>query len=138
MLEKVRSVFNDSNYEIVKDAVLSKTVPARCFVNNLGGLIIQIKESIYLGGYDKHIGAYLGFICHEICHVFLYKIGYVPLLERNFKQGELCPYESVEWQTKALAGEVMMPYEETKNLSVKQIIDNYCVSKGFAEKSKKY
>jgi cytoplasmic iron level regulating protein YaaA (DUF328/UPF0246 family) len=39
----------------------------------------------------------------------------------------------MEWQAKALCGEVLMPYEETKNLSVNQIRHLCQVSKESAE-----
>ena len=46
---------------------------------------------------------------------------------------ELNAYESMEWQAEALCGEIMVPYQETEGMSVKQI-QAYCkVSKACAE-----
>ena len=137
-LEKVSDVFKDTTVSILEDNELPFNVPARCYPNESGGFTIEIKNSVYTGAYEKKIGAYLGFICHEMCHIFLYKMGYTPLLERRFGNNELPAYESVEWQAKALCGEVMMPYEATKNMSGEQIMKRYHVSKGFVEHRRKY
>ena len=67
-----------------------------------------------------------------MCHGFLFKIGYTPIVERSFGNNEIRPFESVEWQAKALCGEVMMPYEATKNMSLEEIVEKYHVSKGSA------
>ena len=132
-LELVPSVFKGSTYEIVEDNKLPAKTMAHCFANNAGGYTIQIKESVYVGAYEKHIGAFLGFICHEICHVFLFYIGFTPIHARSFDDEELPRYCSVEWQCKALTGEVMIPYNESRGMSEEQIIRKYHVSKAFAE-----
>lgn len=137
-LEKVVFVFEGTNVEILEDSKLPTNAPARCYPDENGNFTIEIKNSVYLGAMNKDIGAYNGFICHELCHVFLYKIGYTPIFNRQFNNNKIPAYCSVEWQTKALCGEVMMPYEETKKLSVKQIMDKFGVSKGFAITRKKY
>ena len=54
------------------------------------------------------------------------------------KDGELHPYESVEWQVKAITGEYMMNYDQTKDLSKDEIIKQCGVSKAFAKKRKNY
>ncbi|MBQ1394431.1 MAG: ImmA/IrrE family metallo-endopeptidase [Lachnospiraceae bacterium] len=131
-LEMLPDVFPGSSYEIVEDDVLPANVPARCILDSQGNFTIEIKESIYKGAFEKNIGAYLGFICHELCHGFLFKIGYTPIVERSFGNSEIRPFESVEWQAKALCGEVMMPYEATKNMSLEEIVEKYHVSKGSA------
>ena len=51
---------------------------------------------------------------------------------------KLPAYCSVEWQTKALCGEVMMPYEQTKNMTQREIMEKYQVSKGFAKTRQHY
>lgn len=59
-------------------------------------------------------------------------------MERSFNNNELPAYVSVEWQAKALCGEVMMPYEATKNMSTEEIVNKYGVSKSSAQYRKKY
>ncbi len=137
-LEQVPDVFEGSSYMIVEDTKMPKTTPARCTPKDGGGFLIEIKDSVYKGAYEKDIGAYLGFICHEMCHLFLFEIGYTPIYERSFQNNQIPAYKSVEWQAKALCGEVMMPYEETRYMGINQIMDNYKVSKGFPQKRRSY
>lgn len=136
-LEKLPDVFENSNYIIVEDKILAPQTMAQCSLNSLGGFTIEIKESVYKGAYEKKIGAFLGFICHEIAHVFLFEIGFTPVYERSFADNELPAYCSVEWQAKALCAEIMIPYEESKGMDPKQIEEKYHVSKAFAEKRRK-
>lgn len=137
-LEKFPDVFKGSNFVIVEDDELPANVPARCSPDEFGNFTIEIKELVYKGAFDKGIGAYLGFICHEICHVFLYKIGFTPIIERSFGNNEIPPYKSVEWQAKALCGEVMMPYEATADMTCDEIMTVYHVSKSSAKYRKNY
>lgn len=137
VLERLRDVFKGSWYEVVENNELPSSTMARCFQNNDGGYTIQIKESVYRGAHDRQIGAFLGFICHEICHVFLFYIGFTPIHDRSFGDQELPCYCSVEWQSKALAGEVMIPYEESCGMDEDEIMSTYHVSKGFAKKRRK-
>ena len=137
-LEMISLIFPGTNVEIVEDNELPRNVPASCFPDSSGNFTIIIKESIYKGAYERQIGAYLGFICHEICHVFLYKIGYTPVFSRSFKNNYIPAYKSVEWQAKALCGEVMMPYEATRNMTEREIMEKYHVSFGFAKTRKTY
>lgn len=132
-LEHLGDVFSNCNYLIVEDTRLPPQTMARCVPNALGGFTIEIKQSVYDGAYEKDIGAFLGFICHEICHIFLFKIGFTPVYERSFADNELPAYCSVEWQAKALCGEVMIPYDESRGMSVEQITTTYHCSKAFAE-----
>lgn len=132
-LEKIPDVFKGSRYEIVEDGELEPKVMAQCTPNELGGFTIKIKESVYVGAYENGVGAFLGFINHEICHVFLFFIGYTPIYKCSFENNELPAYSSVEWQAKALNGEVMIPYDECKNMSKKEIIKKYHVSDSFAD-----
>ncbi len=132
VLEKLPDVFTNCNYEIVDDDVLPINIPAKCFPNDLGGYTIQIKESVYKGAYRYNTGAYRDHIVHELCHVFLFSIGYTPIVERSFGNGVIKAYESAEWQAKALCGELMIPYEETKELSFVEIMHLYGVSESQA------
>lgn len=137
LLDKLKDIMPFVNYEIVQDDLFAINVPARGYFDSNGNYIIEIKEYVYLGAIQG-TGAYRGFIMHEIFHPFLFMMGFVPLFERNFKDGELNPYESVEWQVKAITGEYMMNYDKTKNLSIDEIIKQCGVSNGFAKKRKTY
>lgn len=131
-LERVSEVFPNCGYAIVEDSELAPQVMAQCVPNEQNGFTIEIKESVYLGAYEKGVGAFLGFICHEICHVFLFHIGFKPIYARSFGNNEIPAYCSVEWQAKALCAEVMIPFEESKGMNTQEIIDYYHVSKAFA------
>jgi hypothetical protein len=134
-LEKLRDVFEGSCYIVVDDEEMPKNVVARCIKNEQKGFTIEIKQSVYDGAY-KRIGAYLGFILHEMVHVFMYEIGYTPILQRSF--GEVPVYCYVEWQVKALTGEIAMPYDETEGMTVPELMKKYNVSKGFAKARQRY
>lgn len=136
-LEKLHDKFPNADWEVVPDDELPKNVPASCDFND-GNFLIRIKETVYKGAYENEIGGYRNHIVHEICHVFLYNIGYIPIMQRSFNNGIIKPYESVEWQAKALCGEVMMPYFATMNMTVDEIVSTYAVSEASARKRKSY
>lgn len=131
-LERLGDVFTNCNFIVVVDKAMSPQTMARCVPNDLGGFTIEIRQSVYDGAYQRHIGAFLGFICHEICHVFLFNIGFTPLYERSFADKVLPAYCSVEWQAKALCNEVMIPYHESIDMNVEEMITTYRCSKAFA------
>ncbi|MBR4395945.1 MAG: ImmA/IrrE family metallo-endopeptidase [Eubacteriaceae bacterium] len=128
--------FEDVRYEIVYNDTLPGAIPAQCEMNK-DGYLIQIKESIYLGAYEKGTGGHRMHIMHEIMHVFADKIGFKPIAARRLRS-ETPPYRSLEWIVMALAGEVMMPYEATKGMSAQELMSIYGVSKPAAEKRLKY
>ncbi len=133
VLDRLNEIPPGSRYEILEDSEFPPKTMARCFPNEDGGFTIEIRESVYNGAYERQVGAYLDFINHEICHVFLYNIGFTPILERSFGNYELPAYRSVEWQAKALCGEVMVPYEESQGMALDEIVNKYHVSKGLAK-----
>ena len=138
MLDKLPDAFPGSSYIIVEDSQLPKNVPAQCVPTGENTFEIQIKNSVYKGAHEKEIGGYRAHIVHEMCHVFLYLIGFRPVMQRSFLNGELPPYKSVEWQAKALCGEIMMPFDKTESLSAFQIMKIYGVSENQAKYRKKY
>jgi len=92
-----------------------------CIPDYQGNYLIKIKESVYEGAFAR-IGGYRMHIMHEIAHAFLCLLGFTPILDRQFKNNSLKPFESMEWQAKALAGEVLMDYELTKGMSALELI----------------
>ncbi|MGN1383583.1 MAG: hypothetical protein ACI4W2_12295 [Eubacterium sp.] len=137
ILDRLGEVFEGSNYEIVEDKKLPPKTMAQCSPNESGGFTIEIKETVYNGAYEKGIGAFLGFICHEICHIFLFYIGFTPIYSRSFDDSSLPAYCSVEWQAKALCAEVMIPFEESIGMNKETIIAKYHVSQAFAMNRRK-
>lgn len=69
---------------------------------------------------------------HEISHVILFMLDFLPHIDVAYGNRDLKPYESVEWQAKALAGEILIPYEATKGMDYKSIKNRCKVSKDAA------
>ncbi len=128
--------FEDVTVDIVEDGALAKTVPAQCQKQG-DGYCIQMKETVYLGAYKKKTGGYRMHIMHEIMHVFADKLGFKPVFTRSVTK-QTPPYKRLEWVVKALAGEVMMPYEATNGMDVTEMMRRYGVSKAAAEQRLKY
>ena len=128
--------FEDVRYEIVYNDALPGNVPAQCEKTE-DGYIIQIKESVYIGAYEKKTGGHRMHIMHEIMHTFADKLGFKPVFSRRLTK-DVPPYRRLEWVVMALAGEVMMPYEVTNGMSAKDLMNNFGVSKAAAEKRLTY
>lgn len=129
--ERISVKFPMITTTVVEDHEIEGNIPGRCIPDYNGRYLIEIKNSVYEGAL-KNVGGYRAHILHEMCHAFLCLLGFTPILECSFKNNDLKPYESMEWQAKALCGEIMMPYEETKNLTVDQIMKKCKVSKDSA------
>lgn len=78
-LEKLSDVFPYCSYVIVGEDELPPQIMAQCTLNDLGGFTITIREKVYGGAYESNTGAFRGFICHELCHIFLFYIGFTPV-----------------------------------------------------------
>lgn len=128
--------FEDVRYEIVYNNALPGNIPAQCEKTE-DGYLIQIKESVYMGAYEKKTGGHRMHIMHEIMHPFADKIGFTPVFSRRLTK-DTPHYKRLEWIVKALAGEVMMPYEFTEGMSVKELMSTYSVSKPAADKRLRY
>lgn len=133
VLERLADDFKNCNYTILEDNKLPPKTMAQCLANDIGGYTIEIKQSVYDGAYLNGTGAFLGFICHEICHILLFKMGFTPIFERSFGDKKIKAYRSVEWQTKALCGELMIPYQESIGMSTSEIVSAYNCSTAFAK-----
>ena len=120
--EKMPVIFPSVTCTVVEDDEIEGDIPGRCIPDFEGCYTIEVKSSIYEGA-AAGVGGYRAHILHEICHAVLCML----------KNKELKPFESMEWQAKALCGEIMMPYEETEGLSVRQIQHLCKVSRESAE-----
>ncbi len=128
--------FEDVRYTIVYNDELPGNVPAQC-VKTEDGYLIQIKDSVYKGAYEKKIGGHRMHIIHEIMHPFADKLGFKPIFSRQLTK-ETPAYKRLEWIVMALAGEVMMPYESTKGMTKEEIMQVYGVSESAAKKRLTY
>lgn len=123
--EKIHSIFPQITTEIVEDEstdiISDVNVPGACNPDMKGNYHIAIRESVYDGA-CRGVGGYRAHIVHEMSHAVLCLLGFTPILERAFKNNEIEPcYTSMEWQAKALTGEILVPYEETIGMSKKKI-----------------
>ena len=128
--------FEDVRYEIVYGNELPKNVPAQCTLTE-DGYMIQIKDTVYMGAYEKKTGGHRMHIMHEIMHTFADKLGFKPIFSRQLTK-EIPPFRRLEWVVMALAGEVMMPYEVTTGMTGKELKDAYGVSDAAAKKRLTY
>ena len=92
---------------------------------------IRIRQSVYDAA-RKGDNKSLGFICHEICHfilIFIFKIGpkkytnstgmvFARTIEKSAPA-----YKSMEWQAKALCGEIMIPFDKCRNFTFEEVIE---------------
>ncbi len=127
---------------IVADNELGDGIPSTIEKNiyqNDEKYIIKIKESVYeracngSGGDRMHI-------IHEMSHyILIEEYDFKPITARSY--GDIhVRYKprSIEWQAKALAGEIMMPYELTKGMTAKEISKKCGVSIDAAKMRTKY
>lgn len=112
---------------VVEDDKLPNGIMGRCKPDLNGHYLIEMKESVYNDAVEGK-GGPRAHVLHEICHAILCLLGFTPVLECSFKDFELRPCESMEWQAKALCGEILIPYGETQGLSVRQIMNKCGVS----------
>ncbi len=61
--------FGDIVVEIVYGNALPGNVPAQC-IKQENGYTIQIKDTVYMGAYEKKTGGHRMHIMHEIMHAF--------------------------------------------------------------------
>ncbi len=131
VLDKMENKFPDNlYYSVEEDDHFESGVMAALETNDFEHFCIKIRRSVYDSALIGN-GASLGFICHEMCHfvlIFLFGIGPKMCSQNGLVFAKAVgskpekPYMSMEWQAKALCGEVMIPYERCKNYNIKQII----------------
>lgn len=133
ILERLVIKFDKNLYYVVEeDEMFKKNVMAALVPEENDFYCIRIRQSVY----DKALAgdrASLGYICHEMCHFFLIHVmGVGPKLyvaadnlvyARTIDDNNTPAYKSMEWQAKALCGEVMIPYERCQNYSLTDLIE---------------
>lgn len=132
VLDKLEILYPENIYFVVEeDSLFEENVRAYLEPESESLYCIHIRQSVYNGAL-KGRGDCLGFINHEIAHFCLIFIfGIVPKLfqygisniyPREIKERKITPYKSMEWQAKALCGELMIPFDRCKDMSLDQII----------------
>ena len=125
MLEKFVTKFEDILiYDINPDNEFEEGVQAYLEAEDetFERFCIHIKESVYINAIAGR-GDCLDHICHELSHfILIYLCGILPDLKFKRDLAEKIPaYKSAEWQAKALCGELMIPYDECKDKTYRQI-----------------
>lgn len=134
-LEGMEEIFEEDNFtvEIIPDNELPESVQGDTDVINN---VIRIKESVYDGACDND-GTHRFSIAHEIGHYFLMSVLGLKF-QRNLNQREIKIYEDPEWQANCFAGELLMPHDFIKGMSIEKIMDECKVSKSAACKQYKH
>lgn len=122
LIEVINYFFPKCFILIVPDDEWSEDFPSLIEKENDSSYVIKIKDSVYerackgSGGDRMHI-------IHEIAHyILINECGYAPLTARSYGDIKVkYTPSSIEWQAKALAGEILMDYEMTKNMSLQEI-----------------
>jgi Zn-dependent peptidase ImmA (M78 family) len=116
MLEKMARDFPDFNYEIVDDEELSESVYGTFTPNNeTNQPVVIIPNRVYVAacGNGSTSGRDRMTIVHEIAHYFLMiRFKYKPI--ESLGRGRPSKSKDPEWQAMAVAGEILMPFEETE------------------------
>ncbi len=130
VLERLTDKFTNLYYIVSPDYEFEKGVMAELVLED-NEYCIRMPESVYNNA-AKGNRSYLGFICHEICHfVLIHIVGVGPVIEtykngmvffRKIENHKVPLYKSMEWQAKALCGELMIPFDKCKNYTFEQIV----------------
>lgn len=121
---------NNFYYLVEDDNLFEEGVMAHLDLEEEDLFCMHIRESVYEGALDGRRD-YLGFICHEISHFLLvficgispkaYMVGNRVIYERTVNDRDIPKFKSMEWQAKALCGELMIPFDRCCYLTRKQI-----------------
>lgn len=124
VLDVLDSLESDGvTYMIEEDKLFKKNVMAYLEPTN-NGYCIHIRNSVYDGA-CRGEGNCLGYICHEECHFFLIEyFGFKPIYGRSIKDRKIPACRSMEWQAKAMCGELMIPHDECYNMTIDEIMEN--------------
>jgi Zn-dependent peptidase ImmA (M78 family) len=116
-------LFKGFHYEIVPKSYFPPAIHAETDVENH---VIRIREDVYLGAINEE-GRDRMTIAHEIAHYILIVVNGIKLY-RTFSNAPLEAFRDPEWQAKALAGEIMCPYDLVRNMPAYQIQEKCGVS----------
>lgn len=129
VLERLDVLDSEYSYEIVTDDELDEGVQAQ---TNVMKNTIYIKESVYEGAI-QNIGRDRMTIAHELLHLIMHQPASLILYRRD---DDLPVYKNPEWQAECFAGELLMPYDQIKEMSEKEIVEQCMVSERAAHYQK--
>lgn len=129
VLDMLELLFADIFYHVVEeDATFQNNCMAFLSIDVDGHYCVHIRQSVYEGALCKR-GDCLGYICHEIAHFILIgilrigpKLDYSNGIYPRMITDNTPRWKRTEWQAKALCGELMIPYDQCKNMELNTII----------------
>ncbi len=122
LLDYLEQHYNNINYSIELDTNFESNIMAYLDESITGMYTIHLRNSVYEAA-CKGEKMSIGFICHEMCHCFLISwFKYKPIYGRCLGSKKIEKYRSMEWQAKALCGELMIPYELFIDSSIEAIM----------------
>lgn len=129
VLERLNVLDSKYSFEIVSDEQLELGVQAQTDVTKN---TIYIKESVYEGAIQNN-GRDRMTIAHEILHLILHQPVTLTLYRRT---DDLPVYKNPEWQAECFAGELLMPYDQIKDMTEEEIVEQCRVSERAAHYQK--
>ena len=129
ILERLDVLDSEYSYEIVDDDELGAAVQAQ---TDILKDTIYIKESVYEDAIQNN-GRDRMTIAHEILHLILHQPVALTLYRRT---DDLPIYKNPEWQAECFAGELLMPYDQIKDMTEEEIVEQCKVSKRAAHYQK--
>lgn len=105
-------ICSDFNYEIVTTEDMGDMYG----VTNTSDNTMKIREDVYWGAV-KGVPRDRFTLCHELGHYFLHQPEFM-----SFARGDIPYYRNPEWQANTFAGELMAPYDLTRNMDADEIM----------------
>lgn len=124
ILDIIHRIDSEAHFEVVSENELKNGDFATTDVINK---TIKVRSDIYDKACEDDPFARM-VIVHEFSHFITINV-YGFELAMSIGNRKIKAYEDPEWQAKCLAGELMMPYDKIKELSVKEIEEKCGVTK---------
>lgn len=139
MLDRLETLYPDYFYYVIEeDQDFDNGVMSYLQLDSDGKYCAHFRQRVYDGALEGK-GNFIGFIVHEIAHFcleYFFDIHPEVVVMDNTPFYACVPngaikekYESIEWQAKALCGEIMIPFEQCKEMSFGEIVEKTKSSK---------
>jgi len=125
---KMPKLFRGFNLEIKEKAYFSPNTHGETSVEEQ---VIRIREDVYIGAINGN-GRDRMTMAHEVGHYVLLVAKGIKFY-RTFEETEIEAFRDPEWQAKALAGELLCPFNLIKGMTASQIAKDCGVSNPAAQ-----
>ena len=116
----------ENNIGLQFEIVEAKEMPERYADTNTAHNLMRIREDCYeraVQGYHRDRFT----LCHELGHYLMHRPDRIQMA-----RGDVPAYQSPEWQANTFAGELLVPIDKIRGMSVEQICKECGVSKEVA------